>query len=117
MKEVSKQQKLYTILFAWPWGVRKSLFHFSSSNGMGVVCICLQCSRCIQNHDSFLKNRLHTDTCNQLHYKKKLQLLLHLSITGEHLKPNPNSVIQTKVMAANVSTCNLFSVLYSCCTN
>jgi len=56
--------------------------------------------------------------CTQLSKLQKNYSLLHLSITGEHFKPNPKQcrVIQMKVMAVNVSTYNLFSA-YSCCTN
>ena len=45
VKEALNQQNLYTISLAWPWRVRKSLFHFSIPNGKGVTCICLQCGR------------------------------------------------------------------------
>ena len=48
VKEASYQQKLYTILLAWPWKARKSLFHFHSLNGKCVTCFRLQCGRCIK---------------------------------------------------------------------
>jgi len=89
-EESFKIKKLYSILFTCPWGVWKSLFRFSSSNGVGVMCVYLQCGRHKQIVTIFLANHLHTYAHNQLHCKK--YRLLHLSITGEHFKPNPSTI-------------------------
>ena len=53
-KEVSNQQKLYTILLAWLWRGWKSLFYFCSLNDECVMCICLQYGRHKQNFYRFL---------------------------------------------------------------
>ena len=36
---------LYTILFAYSWGVQKSLLYFCNPNGLRVMCVCLLCGR------------------------------------------------------------------------
>ena len=40
---------LYTILFAYSWRVRKSLFYFYSPYGLCVTYVCLRCGRRKQN--------------------------------------------------------------------
>ena len=66
-KEDSNRLKLYTTLFAYSWGVRKSLFHFCSPNGLRVTCICLQCGRRKQNRRRFFNKttfiHLYTSDC------------------------------------------------------
>ena len=59
VKEASNQQKLYTILLAWLWTVRKSLFRFCSLNSECVMCVFLQCDRRKQLLPLSWQNRHH----------------------------------------------------------
>ena len=52
-KEDSNQLKLYTILFACSWRVRKALFRFCSFNGMRVTCVCLRYGKRKQDRHRF----------------------------------------------------------------
>ena len=75
-KEDSNRLQLYAILFAYSWKVRKSLFRFSSSNGMHVTCVCLRCSKRKQDCHRFFYQTAFISICASI-YRVNADVLIH----------------------------------------
>ena len=94
----ARLKSIHYLIFACSWqSLKKSLFWFCNSNGIGVTCICLRCSRCKQ--DCLIISSAFIRECVSDYRAKAIPLLICQSMVN---MLNQIPIMQTGAMAMRI---------------